>query len=774
MPHNKRIYIITFLLAAFLKVPGQEQLISLAGTWKFSIDRNDVGIKEKWFDQQLNETIQLPGSMLTNNKGDVPTLETKWTGSIYDSSWFFNPRLAKYRQPGNLKFPFWLTPAKYYAGLAWYQKEIMIPAGWANQSIILFLERVHTICTVWVDDIAAGTQNSLATAHEFDLSKFLSVGKHVITLRIDNRIKDMNVGPDSHSVTDHTQGNWNGIIGKIELKKLPLTHLLDVQVYPDIKKKLVLVKLWLAKTGMDKMTVRIGAVSFNTTTKVTVPAISHPLFNKVLTDTNLVEIEVPMGKDPLLWDEFDPALYKMNIRLTDANGKIVQERSVNFGMRKFGIEGTHFVMNEHPIFLRGTVTNCEFPLTGFPPTGIVAWQRIFKIAKAHGLNHMRFHSWCPPEAAFIAADLEGFYLQPEADSWPNHGTSLGDGKFIDKYIYDETTRILKAYGNYASFCMMAACNEPAGNNQAKWLAVFINYFKAKDPRHLYTGASVAMSWPLVPENEYMIKSGARNLSWMNKRPESDSDYRRAIEKFNLPYVTHEQGQWCVFPDFKEIKKYTGAYKAKNFEMFREDLQDQGMGNQAELFLLASGKLQTICYKNEIEKSLRTPGLGGFQLLGLQDFPGQGSAIVGTLNAFWEEKGYTSPATFNRFCGSTVPLIRASKFVYKNNESLKANVEIFHFGKKDLISAIVKCRLTDTNGKLRGEKKLPATTIVVGKNTVIGEIAFDLQHFSKPLQLRLEVSIEGTTIANSWDFWVYPANLPVINKDDIYYTDTLDA
>ncbi|MGC4104322.1 exo-beta-1,4-galactosidase [Ferruginibacter sp.] len=747
------------------------QTISLAGQWDFKMDPNDVGIAEKWFNKKLDDHVTLPGSMLSNNKGNEVTIDTKWTGSIYDSSWYFMPRLAKYRQPGNLHFPFWLTPNKYYVGVAWYSKTIVIPAGWAQQNIQLFLERVHTISTVWIDGKEAGTQNSLATAHEYDCAAFLQPGKHTITIRLDNRITDMNVGPDSHSVTDHTQGNWNGIIGKMELRAVPKTFIKNVQVYPDVKNKRARVLITACNDADNTAAIVIGlsANAFNTKTAHRVTIKKNAEITK---GDTVLELILPMTDQVQLWSEFDPVLYELH---TVISGKNAQSSSITqFGMREFGVDGTQFTINDQKTFLRGTVNNCEFPLTGFPPTDLASWQKLFATAKAHGLNHMRFHSWCPPEAAFDAADREGFYLQPEVDSWPNHGTSLGDGRFIDQYIYAEAKKMLQRYGNHPSFAMLAAGNEPAGRNQAKYLKDFIFYFKALDNRRLYTGASVAMSWPLVPENEYMIKSGARGLDWNSRMPSSDSDYRRAIAAFTMPYVTHEQGQWCVFPDFKEIKLYTGNYRAKNFEMFQQDLIGNGMGDLAEKFLMASGKLQTICYKYELEKSLRTPGLGGFQLLGLQDFPGQGSAIVGTLNAFWKEKGYTTAKEFKQFCNITVPLIRCSKFVYTNDENIQAAVEIYHYGQADMNDATISWQLRNNKGAVYSEGKFAAQNIATGKNTFAGNITASLDKISAAQQLTLYVTIDKTGIENNWNFWVYPKALPAINNNTVYYTDTLDA
>jgi hypothetical protein len=728
---------------------------TLAGDWRFAIDREDKGIQEKWFNKTLPGTATLPGSMAQNGKGDNVTLYTKWTGSIYDSSFFFRPSLAKYRTANNLKIPFWLTPIKHYTGRAWYQQDIIVLAGQKDREARLFLERVHTQTRVWINGREVGGNNSLSTPQVFNLGK-LKPGKYTITLCIDNRIDDMNVGPDSHSVSDHTQGNWNGIVGKIYVETLPLIRFDNIQVYPDVKNKQARIKVSLINTGVKTdVMLLFAAKSYNTNIKQQTGTISKRA-TLPANDTTVVEINLPLGKNVLLWDEFDPALYLLEARVSGAGS--VDQREVQFGMREFKIAGMQFTINGRPVFLRGTLNNCEFPLTGYPAMNVPAWERIFSVAKSYGLNHMRFHSWCPPEAAFIAADKIGFYLQPEAPTWPNHGTSVGDGRFIDQYIYDETNRIVNSYGNYASFCMLAAGNEPAGRNQAKYLAAFVNYWKAKDHRRVYTGASVAMSWPLVPENQYMVKSGPRGLRWTNAEPESVSDYEAAIKDFSVPYVTHEMGQWCVFPDFDEIKKYTGVYRARNFELFQEDLKDHGMADQAKDFLMASGKLQALCYKAEIEKDLRTKGLAGFQLLGLQDFPGQGTALVGVVNVFWQPKPYISAAEFSRFCNATVPLARLPKFTFTNNEHLEAGIELFHYGKKNLENAVVVWAITNERGDSIQSGKFSPQTYITGGVRDAGKLNIPLKDFVVPGHFKLIVSVENSSVSNDWDFFVYRAEL----------------
>lgn len=744
---------------------AQNKTIDLSGKWRFDIDRNDVGIIEKWFSKTLRDNIHLPGSMAENRKGDDVTLNTQWTASIYDSTFFFNPRLEKYRQQEKLKLPFWLTPVKYYVGPAWYQKDVIIPADWKNDRVVLYLERPHYETRLWINNQEVGMQNSLSVPHEFDISGFLKRGKNQITLCIDNRTKDIDVGKDSHSITDQTQGNWNGIVGRMELQSMPKTFIEDIQVFPDVKNKKAVVKINIQ--GASSGVVTLNSESYNSNKIHKVPSVSAPF--KSAENSTLVEIELPMGNDFLTWDEFNPNLYKLAGTVKTKQG--TDTRETRFGMRELTIEGKYFYINGRKTMLRGTVENCVFPLTGYAPMDVESWERVFQICKSFGLNHMRFHSYCPPEAAMEAADLVGFYLQPEGPSWPNHGSSLGDGRPVDNYLWEEAQKIVKQYGNYPSFTMFAIGNEPRGRWVA-WVSKFVNYWKEKDPRRVYTGASVGGSWAWQPASQYHVKAGARGLEW-GRRPESYSNFSEKIDTVGQPFVSHETGQWCVFPDFTEIKKYTGVMKARNFELFQEDLNDRGMGDQAQDFLMASGKLQTLSYKHEIERTLRTPGYAGFQLLALNDYSGQGTALVGLLNAFWEEKGYINAEEFRKFCAPTVLLAKMERFIFKNNEAFKAAIEISHFGQDILKNQQTEWSVKDQFGKLIATGNLQSKDIQIGECQQLGVVLLPLDFAKKAGKYNFEVRLNGTDTSNNWDFWVYPNTLQQVDTTAIYITDNLD-
>jgi hypothetical protein len=434
-------------------------------------------------------------------------------------------------------------------------------------------------------------------------------------------------------------------------------------------------------------------------------------------------------------------------------------------------------LNGQPIFLRGTLECCIFPTTGYPPTDVAAWQRVIRVCQAYGLNHIRFHSHCPPEAAFAAADRLGFYFQVECGTWANQGASLGDGKPIDKWLYAEADRIVRCFGNHPSFLLMASGNEPAGpGSGGDYLGPWVTHFRQTDPRRVYTSAA---GWPMVAANQYHSTPAPRIHQWgaglhdrlNGEPPATTADYGDFVRQHQVPVVAHEIGQWCAFPNFDEISKYTGVLQAHNFEIFRDFLTTNHMRDQARDFLMASGKLQTLCYKEEIESALRTPGFGGFQLLDLHDFPGQGTALVGVLDAFWDAKPYVTAQEFRRFCNSTVPLARLPKRTFTAGEGLEAPIDVYHFGPHHLANAVVAWQLLRGNGSLVDSGRL-AAQLPRGRLSPAGVISTRLPT-TVPEKLRLVVAIEGTDYANDWELWVYPAEVSVMPPDNVLISESLD-
>lgn len=764
-----RAILISALLSTGMTawVDAADQEIDLSGTWSMQLDPNDAGVAQQWWMKPLASTIRLPGSLAERGFGDRPSMATQWTGTIRPEIWQL-PRYAPYRAASNFKMPFWLQPDRVYRGPAWYQKEVEIPPDWDDDHVTLFLERCHWFTDVWLDDDKIGVGESLSVPHEFALEPAAKTGRHRLTVRVDNRLH-INVGQNSHSVTDHTQTNWNGIVGRIELRRRPAIHLDDLQIYPDLKQQLVRVRVQVIGDTQREAQAELSlkAVADGRTVGSVATAV------RLAEGAATVNIDVPLGDQVRVWDEHDPHLYTLQATLTGA-GVHTDMRVVSFGMREVHTQGTQFVLNGRPIFLRGTLECCIFPRTGYPPTDIAAWKRIISTCKAFGLNHIRFHSWCPPEAAFVAADQLGFYFQVECASWANGDASVGDGKPLDKWLYREADRILKEYGNHPSFLLLAYGNEPRGpgNRGSAYLGPWVDHYKARATRQLVTCAA---GWPYIPENQFhVMHHPLRQHGEFNRsQPETTKDYGQIVQKYEVPCISHETGQWCVFLNLDEVKKYTGVLKPRNFEIVGDFLRAHGLLDQARDFLLASGRFQTLLYKEEIEVMRRTSGFGGFQLLDLHDFPGQGTALVGVLDPFWDPKPYVTAEDFRRFCGPVTPLARLATRVWTSDQTLKADIDVAQFGPTDLPAQRVVWSLQDSVGNTVAQGQLPRANLSTGRLQHVGKLACSLNAVRHPSQLVLKVSLPGTPYRNDWSIWVYPPDFSTAAPADVMVAKSLD-
>jgi hypothetical protein len=705
------LFPILVLLAA--ACTRSQDTLDLSGTWQVSLDS-----------LATFQPMNLPGTTDDAGLGTPNTLEPAITG----------PQIQR------------LTRKHSFIGEAFYQREITIPQSMAGKPLALMLERVIWTSAVWVDGKQVpGIEESLTTPHRHLIPEGLAAGKHTLMIRIDNRQK-YNVNPSllAHAYTNDTQIIWNGVLGEISLTALEPVEVAQVDVYPDAAAKTARVRTLLVRHSPDVADATLIYHAGGPASRQEV---------KLTGDTTAVEYDLK-PKDVKLWDEFSPNLRTLTVRCGDGF------RTVKYGMRDFKRVKDHIEVNGRRIFLRGTLNCCVYPLTGTPPLDEKGWEKEFKVCQEWGLNHIRFHSWCPPDAAFRVADRLGLYLQVELPDWARN---IGQPD-MNHFLKSEYDRIIAAYGNHPSFCMLTCGNEL--DRGYEWLNDMLRYMKKADPRHLYSNSTYSMGtghkgYP-EPEDQFMVASRTylgqiRGQDYIDSRtPDFTQDFSPYTADFDLPLISHEVGQYSVFPHMAEIDKYTGVLDPLNFKGIRNVMESKGLLDKAEDWTMASGRLGAILYKEEIERALRTPRLSGFQLLGLQDFSGQSTALVGLVDAFWDNKGLVSPEWFRQACSPVTPLARFSKPWWAEDELFTASVEIANYGPKDLTADVVWALRDGSRTVASGSFK--DQDLATGCNSVLTErIEVPLKDFSEPAQLTLEVGLKGTEWKNSWHIWVYPDN-----------------
>ncbi|MEO6522414.1 MAG: sugar-binding domain-containing protein [Mucilaginibacter sp.] len=740
--------------------PPVDGAISLAGTWRFALDRTNAGANAGWFTKPLaaEANILLPGILQTQGYGDEITADTKFVAALpRDMRWYLLPQYKAYTVPGNVQVPYLSQPVRHYLGVAWYQQDIEIKAEWEGKRIELLLERTRWQTDVYLDDKLIGSNRSLVAPHEFDLG-IIKPGKHLLTIRIDNSMLKPDYRPDGHAVSDGEGSTWNGIVGRIELSATSPVWIADAQVFPNLSAKSAQVRVTIGNvTGKaGKGTLSAGGVS-------------TPISWSESGGKSVIVVPMPNASH---WSEFRPEL--QHLTLTLSGDQADHQKHVTFGMREIKADGNLILLNGERLQLRATHDGGGFPLTGYPATDVTTWKKIIGICKDWGLNGMRFHSWCPPEAAFTAADELGFYLQPECGMW----NAFDKEGAMFALLNEETARLLKAYGNHPSLIMLGATNEPAGN-YAKQLPGWDIAWREADSRRLYTDGPGR--WAAPPSGagtpfaaDYLVTgSPARGpKGWFG------SDYEESLNTVRrgttVPCIGHEIGQYCAYPDFSIIEKFNGK-QAKyaafpngigwgkvpymqpgNYIIMRDSARAHGLLIQNKSLAHASGKFQVACYKEEIEALLRTKSYSGYELLDLHDYLGQGGALIGMLDAFWEEKGYVTAEEFKRFNNTTVPLIRLKDRIFTTDQSLVSSAEVAHYGPAQLTGVIPTWRILNNKGKTMVTGNLATCNVARGSGQILGTISASLANLPAPACYSLVLELAGTSFSNHWTFWLYPA------------------
>ena len=693
----------------------------------------------------------------------------------------------------------YLTDTRAFEGEAWFRRKAdLSPAK--GKTALLYLERTR-MTEVYIDGESIGSRDSLIAPHIYDISRFAD-GVHEIAVRVRNTDYPTKGG---HMTSPDTQTNWNGITGEISVRIYEKVCAEEVRVTPLVGERAF--RVFAKIKGAESGKATVSAVSFNGKGAPHEPAPVTALF----TGGELL-CTLPLGKDARLWDEYSPELYKISVSI---GGDVT---TVTAGLREFAADGDKFTINGRRTFLRGRHNALLFPKTGYAPTDLESWLRDMEICRSYGFNHYRFHTCCPPAAAFEAADRLGIYLEPELPFWGTIHAPDEEGfnETEQNYLIAEGFRMLAEFGSHPSFVMLSMGNELWGSD--KRIGEIISAFRRFDGGKLYTqGSNDFQFMPrILPEDDFFVGvrlSRDRLLRGsyamcdaplghvQTDKPSTVHSYDGAFlaeetEQASagevqiqygtgtktvkaegaegalvpkIPVLTHEIGQYETYPDFNEIKKYTGSIKARNLEIFRERLEEKGLLPLAHDYFEASGALAVQCYKEELEAVFRSERPAGFQLLDIQDFTGQGTALVGVLDAFMDEKGICSPERWRTFCNDAVLLACFPDYCLEGGSRFEAEIKLVNF-RPNLAGKSFSAKLFCQCGGVKAEL---AGTVPEGNYLTLGRLETVLPEPEEPKRFRLELEIEGTDIRNGYELFVFPKQTPAL-PEELIFTELNEA
>ncbi len=724
-----------------------------------------------------------------------------------------------------------------YEGEARISRKITVP-DYGTDRLFVLAERARAL-RLLVDGEACSVfrQGTLSTPYIFELTG-AAPGEHEFTFLSDNSYPGMPKAAIYYSsaATDETQTNWNGILGECSMYTRPQNFIDSLRVYPRAVKKEeknkaggyvldVCVELAPgakkvykdAKIILQSEALAAGELE-DTQTLTEIISYSGEGLAEAGTDKEenpkTMEIwfrDLPLRENVKLWDEDEGNLYEMAVTLDNGmsaedKGGSTAECRTRFGIRSFGDNGSgRLALNGRAIFLRGEANCAEYPETGHPPMTIPEWKEMLLKYRSYGINFVRFHSHCEPEAAFAAADELGMLLQPELSHWDPKDAFGTEESY--RYYRAELVDLLKTYANHPSFVMLTLGNELQAQDEGRErMRELVRTAKRMDPTRLYANGSNAFYGEegCDPESDFYTSQSCKDVvirgtfsgmrGYLNENyPSADRTYDEAMaeirKEYQKPVFSFEVGQFEVLPDFEELESFHGISDPVNLKLIKKRVEERGLLSTWEKYVEATGELSRLAYREEIEAAMRTRELSGISLLGLQDFPGQGTALVGMMNSHLEPKPYdfARPERFREFFQECRILVKLPHYTYEAGERLIAEVEAANFGKRNIEGVfcwtLAGKKSVSENGNCEpAEIKSKNTVIATGEDTEIticrpgsytevGSLDIPLDFVEKNTALTLKVRI-GDSIS-AYPIWVYRKTTPVC-PENVYETRAFDV
>lgn len=694
---------------------------SLTGVWSFSLDPQDVGERDGWLSGSLGHTIQVPGSWEEQGFGDPPV--TRPLGA-------------------------W-SKLHNYTGAAWYARDIDTPMEWSGSTVELTLKGARWQSRVWLDGQEIGIRESLSVPHQYDLTAHVKPGKrqHVV-IRVDNRL----IYPlgDSHINSLETATQWGGITGGIELVARSPIAIDQIKCQPNVS----------GKRFDFEMAITAPASDLNVEVVISRPDTGTKFTGRAAVSGTSASVSVQLDESARLWWDDDPFLYDAEFTLTQGETALdsVQHR---LGLREIQVVGKDILLNGTPVFLRGYVDCCIFPLTGYPSWDIETYRRQLRIARSHGFNHVRFHTWTPPEPFWEAADESGMLVQTELPNWTRqYGYRETDpAQDVHRFLKSELEQIVPALHLHPSWVMFSNGNELIYTNEGHpRLLELAALGKQLDSTRLYTDNT---GFGQIPAPNRTVDYFIQSCNWHPPKKIYDAASNDTTEDFEAitalsdrPLIGHEHGQFTMYVRPSEAAKYTGVIRPTWLEAIQETFDRKGMGNRIESYIRASGSHIARTYKENIERARRTRGLSGIQLLDIRDFPGQGHATTGILDVFWDSKGLIEPEVFARFNDPVVLLMRYKQPTLWAGESIKGEIEVSNYGREVIAGQPLRWELRDLQaGTTHSQGHMDVPAAANGQLSRLGSLNIPTPGDGEAHAWEVVVSLGKVT--NSWHFWTFP-------------------
>jgi beta-galactosidase/beta-glucuronidase len=405
----------------------RENFVNLSGPWEFAFDDENIGLKNKWHSGKvaLDQTIMVP----------------------------FPPE-SELSRIGDTSFH----------NVFWYRKsipqELLQPdPSTPDQRSILHFGAVDYRCEVWLNGSRVTQHEGGHVGFEVDITDAIQDGGNVLVLRVEDDPLDVSQPrgkqdwqQDPHSIWyNRTSGIWQ----PVWLETVSPLHVVSLNFSTDLPKGEVELELSLSgrpKTPVDlelNLSVAgtwIGSVSVLTDEKHSKLAIRLP------------QLANEQGNQTLLWSPANPVLIDADLKMSEAGTELDHIKSY-LGMRSVGTSSGHFMLNDHPVFIRAVLEQGYWPESHIAAPSGDALKREVELILELGFNTARIHQKIEDPRFLFWADRLGLMI------WAEFPATFEFSKTAVSRITREWTDAVLRDSSHPSIVVWVPLNESWGVQQ---------------------------------------------------------------------------------------------------------------------------------------------------------------------------------------------------------------------------------------------------------------------------------------------------------------------
>lgn len=435
----------------------------LNGNWKFN-----------WVKQPSERPVNFYQTNYDVSKWKEIPVPSNWEMQGYGTPIYTNITYPIRNNPPFIQSQRGYTVEKEPNAVGSYRRNFQLPADWKDKEVFIHFDGIYSAAYVWVNGKKVGYTQGANNDAEFNITRYVQPGNNILAVEVYR-------WSDGSYLEDQDMFRLSGIHRDVYLVATPKMRLRDVHLTSVISNRLDKAELNI------KFDVRnYGKRTGNASLRVSLLDADGKQLRNVILPIAAVEAGTEKNgegkiviRDPLLWSAETPYLYTVNMELLDAQGKVIEATTQQYGFRKIDIWNNKIYINNMLTYFKGANRHDIHPQLGkaIPVESMIEDILLFK---RFNLNTVRTSHYPNDPKMYDLYDYYGLYVMDEADLECHGNASLSNLESWEGAYVDRIVRMVERDKNHPSVIFWSMGNESGGGRNFE-----IAYQEAKKIDHRY-------------------------------------------------------------------------------------------------------------------------------------------------------------------------------------------------------------------------------------------------------------------------------------------------